>query len=155
MTDGPMTDGGSGRVWTGGCACGGVRYEIMATPSPVSFCHCGQCRRQHSHVGAYTTFPRDALRLVADDTLAWYASSERARRGFCSRCGTGLFWDPAAEPRMDATAGSLDEPTGLQADRHIWVDFKGDYYSLCDDGLLRRTSTEPGNQTLFNDPTED
>ena len=153
MADAPMAKAEDERVWTGGCACGCVRYEITARPSPVSFCHCGQCRRQHGHVGAYTTFPRDALRLVKDETLAWYPSSERARRGFCSRCGTGLFWDPVTEARMDATAGSLDEPTGLQADRHIWVDFKGDYYSLCDDGLLRRVSTDPGNQTLFNEET--
>ena len=135
------------RVWTGGCACGGVRYEITVPPSPISFCHCGQCRRQHSHVGAYTTFPRDALRLVKEETLAWYASSDRARRGFCSRCGSGLFWDAAGEARMDVTAGSLDEPTGLQADRHIWIDFKEDYYDLPDDGLLRRASTDPDNQT--------
>lgn len=145
-----MTGGvkaGAQRVWTGGCACGGVRYEITAQPGPISFCHCGQCRRQHGHVGAYTTFPREALRVVTEDTLAWYASSDRARRGFCARCGSGLFWDPAGEARMDVTAGSLDEPTGLRADRHIWIDFKEDYCDLPDDGLLRCASTDPDNHS--------
>lgn len=134
-------------IWAGGCECGGVRYEIAVRPGPISFCHCGQCRRQHSHVGAYTTFPREAFRLVKDETLAWYRSSERARRGSCSRCGAGLFWDPVGEARMDVTAGSLDQPTGLRADRHIWVDFKGDYYDIGEDGLIRKASTEPGNQS--------
>ena len=137
-----MTDGKS--VWTGGCWCGGIRYEITTKPGPISFCHCGQCRRQHSHVGAYTTFPRDALRVLKDETLAWYQSSGRARRGFCSRCGAGVFWDPVGEARMDVTAGSLDQPTGLKADKHIWVEFKADYYEIGEDGLPRVESTQPG-----------
>ncbi len=141
--------GGERRTWTGGCACGGIRYEIATQPGPISFCHCGQCRRQHSHVGAYTTFPRDAFRLLKDETLNWYQSSETARRGFCSRCGAGLFWDPIGGARLDVSAGSLDEPTGLRADKHIWTDFKGDYYEIGEDGLKRCTSTDvDGSSTL-------
>lgn len=134
-----------GRVWTGGCLCGAVRYTITEQPSAISFCHCGQCRRLHSHVGAYTTFPRTAIRITGDEQLGWFASSERARRGFCTRCGTALFWDPIGQPRFDATAGSLDEPTGLIADRHIWVDFQGDYYHIGDDGLPHLRSTDAAN----------
>ena len=138
-----------GRIWTGGCACGGVRYEITAQPGPISFCHCGQCRRQHSHVGAYTTFPREGLRLVKDEMLTWYQSSESARRGFCSRCGSGVIWEGIGLPRIDVAAGTLDEPTGLHADKHIWVDFKGDWYEIGDDGLPRKVSTDPdGGSTL-------
>lgn len=143
MTDNQET----GRTWTGGCLCGAVRYEITTHPGPVSFCHCGQCRRQHSHVGAYTTFPREGLRLVKDGGLSWYRSSDRARRGFCRVCGSGLFWDPLGEERIDVTAGSLDEPTGLKADRHIFVESKGDWYEIGDDGLVRQengASQPPG-----------
>lgn len=131
------------RVRTGGCLCGAVRYEIAGEVEPVSFCHCGQCRRQHGHVGAYTTFPRTALRLVSGDTLAWYQSSTAARRGFCRQCGSGLFWDPVAEGRIDVTAGSLDAPTGLTADRHIYVADKGDYYEIGEDGLPRYERSRP------------
>jgi hypothetical protein len=143
--------GGERGTWTGGCACGGIRYEITAQPGPISFCHCGQCRRQHSHVGAYTTFPKDALRLVKAETLTWYQSSETARRGFCSRCGSGVIWEGAGLPRIDVAAGTLDEPTGLRADKHIWVDFKGDYYEIGDDGLPRKASTDPdGSSTVVS-----
>lgn len=135
----------SDKLWSGGCLCGGVRYEIGGRPEPISFCHCGQCRRQHSHVGAYTGAPRAALRLVADSTLAWYASSDRARRGFCARCGSGLFWEATGDAAGDAaritvTAGSLDDADGLHADRHILVDCKGPYYEIGEDGLKRLTS---------------
>lgn len=135
-----MADGR--RVWTGGCGCGGARYEIATPPGPVSFCHCGQCRRQHSHVGAYTNVPRGALRWVTAETLAWYQSSETARRGFCSRCGSGLIWERVGDAGVAVAAGTLDEPTGVHADRHIWVDFKGDYYDIGDDGLVRVLSVD-------------
>lgn len=144
MTD--VTAGGE-QVWTGGCLCGGVRYAIDTHPEPISFCHCSQCRRQHSHVSAYTDLPRAALRLLTDETLTWYAASDRARRGFCARCGAGLFWealdqpDAGDGPRITVTAGSLDDASGLRVDRHIFVDHKGAYYDIGDDGVERRTST--------------
>ncbi|AWU93655.1 GFA family protein [Azospirillum ramasamyi] len=144
-----MTEHGSGenRIWTGGCLCGGVRYAIDVQPEPISFCHCGQCRRQHSHVGAYAGAPRAALRLLNDATLTWYVSSSRARRGFCVCCGAGLFWEALdqdradGEPRITVTAGSLDDASGLRVERHIFVDHKGPYYDIGDDGVERRTST--------------
>ncbi|ALG71599.1 aldehyde-activating protein [Azospirillum thiophilum] len=135
------------RAWTGGCLCGGVRYALDTRPEPISFCHCAQCRRQHSHVGAYTALPRAALRLLSQDTLTWYASSDRARRGFCVRCGAGLFWEMLEQapadggPRITVTAGSLDDATGLWVERHIFVDHKGGYYDIGDDGVERRAST--------------
>lgn len=135
------------QVWTGGCLCGGVRYAIDTRPEPISFCHCSQCRRQHSHVGAYTGLPRAALRLLNDATLTWYASSDRARRGFCARCGAGLFWEALDQggaevgPRITVTAGSLDDASALRVERHIFVDHKGAYYDIGDDGVERRAST--------------
>jgi len=144
MTDAKVVEE---RLWTGGCLCGGVRYVIDTHPEPISFCHCSQCRRQHSHVGAYTGLPRAALRLLNDVTLTWYASSDRARRGFCARCGAGLFWESLDQsgadngPRITVTAGSLDDASRLRVERHIFVDHKGAYYDIGDDGVERRAST--------------
>lgn len=132
------------RIRTGGCLCGAVRYEITVEPGPVSFCHCSQCRRQHSHVGAYTTFPREGLRMVTDGGLSWFRSSDRARRGFCRICGAGLFWAGDGNDRVEVTAGSLDEPTGLRAERHIYVDSKADWYDIGTDGLRREGEGTPG-----------
>ena len=35
--------------------------------------------------------------------------------------------------------GTLDEPTGQQLERHIYTDFKGDYYDIAD-GLPQEKS---------------
>jgi len=118
---------------TGRCLCGGVRFAVHGPLRAVILCHCGQCRRTHGHVAAYTSAARSHLRLDADDTLRWFESSPAARRGFCSRCGASLFWEPAGEDRVSIAAGCLDTPTGLASERHIFVRDASDYYRITDD----------------------
>ena len=112
----------------GSCLCGGVRFEADGPLREVWACHCGQCRRTSGHYWAATSVPMDRLRLVAEDTLAWFAGSAAARRGFCRRCGASLFWKPAGEDRMAIAAGALDGPTGLGTARHLHTGDAGDYY---------------------------
>ena len=35
----------SAQVYTGGCRCGAVRYELRGTVRDPCFCHCASCRR--------------------------------------------------------------------------------------------------------------
>jgi hypothetical protein len=121
----------------GSCLCGSVRFEITGPMRPVVACHCSQCRRTSGHVWAATSVPDKALRLIRADSLRWYRSSDRARRGFCAICGASLFWKPDGEDRTAIAAGALDQPTGLRLDRHIFTANKGDYYDITDD-LPRR-----------------
>lgn len=125
---------GAGDVKTGSCLCGAVTYEIAGPLSPVVYCHCSQCRRQSGHFYATTNVARADLRLIREDGLAWFRSSERARRGFCKMCGSPLFWQHDGTDRIAILAGGLASPTGLVEGRHIFVADKGDYYTI-DDGL--------------------
>lgn len=118
---------------TGGCLCGGVRYRAAGPLRPIVYCHCGQCRRTSGHFVAATAARKDALTVVADEGLEWFASSEFASRGFCSRCGSSLFWLPNAREYVSIMAGTLDDSAGLEAVEHIYVSDKGDYYELMDD----------------------
>ena len=58
----------------------------------------------------------------------WLASS----LNFCSRCGSVLFWDRAAEDRIAIAMGAFDSPTGTRLEKHIFVADKGDYYEIGD-----------------------
>lgn len=120
---------------TGRCLCGGVRYEVRGKLRPIIACHCSQCRRTSGHFVAATGAPTSAITLTSAATLVWYASSAHARRGFCSRCGGNLFWRPIDATRdwTSIMAGTLDPPTQLGIERHIFVADKSDYYSI-DDG---------------------
>ncbi len=118
---------------TGACLCRGVQFEVRGPLRDVIVCHCGQCRRTHGHVAAYTSAARADVVLDEESTLKWYASSERARRGFCSECGASLFWEPKGEGRLAIAAGCLDTPTGLKTVRHVFVHDASDYYEITDD----------------------
>ena len=88
------------------------------------------CRKAHGHIGAYTAAPKDALRITQSHGLKWYASSEVARRGFCSECGASLFWEASGRDHVSIAAGMLDAPTGLATTLQIYVSSAGDYYAI-------------------------
>ena len=121
---------------TGGCLCGMVRYKVVGELMPVINCHCSKCRRFHGHVGAYTATRREHLVLVESSGLKWYRSVQDETpdvyRGFCTECGSSLFWDPRGKQNISIAAGSIDPPTGLDTERHVWLSQKTDYYAISD-----------------------
>jgi hypothetical protein len=117
---------------TGGCLCGGVRYEVNGTLRPVIMCHCTQCRRMTGHFMAATAARLADFRLVAQEPLRWYRSSPQAERGFCGRCGSTLFWKDAGRAYVSIAAGTLDDSNGLAVAGHIFVRDKGAYYDIDD-----------------------
>lgn len=116
----------------GHCLCGNVTYTVSETPKNASVCHCGQCRRQSGHLWASAQVADDAI-TIKGDTLAWYRASAHAERGFCSACGSFLFWRLDGEDAVSFSLGSLNPPTGLCLEKHIFVADKGDYYAIADD----------------------
>ena len=129
MSTAPMTDD---TTHTGGCICGGIRYAIRGPMRPVIYCHCDQCRKTSGNFVAASECEKKALTFISDDTLTWYQSSDAARRGFCSICGGNLFWDRDGDDKMSIFAGTLDAPTGLAAESHIFVADKSDFLTIGD-----------------------
>lgn len=84
-------------------------------------------------MGAYTKADKADIIMIKDRNLKWYASSDKAERGFCSQCGSGLFWKPVDRPDMGILAGTLDQPTGLETIGHIFVDEKADFLTITDE----------------------
>ena len=115
---------------SGGCLCGAVRFEVTAPLRDVMLCHCAMCRRTHGHVAAYSAVPKPHLRMVESRGLKWYASSDIARRGFCSECGGSVFWESFSAAHISIAAGMLDAPTGLTTNLQIYVSSAGDYYDI-------------------------
>jgi len=118
------------QVVSGGCDCGGVRYEVRGRLRDVIACHCRQCRRTSGHFVAATACRRPAFRLVEDRTLKWYVAVPGFRRGFCTECGSSLFFEEEGGERVSIAAGTLDEPQGLKIVAHIFASEAGDYYPI-------------------------
>ena len=104
-------------------------------------CHCTQCRRSTGHVMAATAARHADFRVLADGGLEWFSASPRARRGFCRRCGSTLFWQSEGRDYISIAAGTLDDSSGLEIACHIFVADKGAYYEI-DDGMPQRIDGE-------------
>ena len=114
----------------GSCVCRAVTFRVEGPMRPVVACHCHQCRKTSGNYVAATSVPRGAVSI--DGSVAWFQSSDTARRGFCGICGGNLFWDgPGAN--LSIMAGTLDGATGLTLAGHIFCADKGDWYDLPDD----------------------
>jgi hypothetical protein len=122
---------------SGSCQCGAVRFTSTQPLTRATACHCVQCRKQSGHHFASADVPKAALSLQGAEHLRWYHASPQVRRGFCSHCGSWLFWEPLHREWTSVALGAIDGPTGVQLERHIFVSEKGDYYTLAD-GLPQR-----------------
>src|SRR5690349_5274872 len=121
----------------GRCLCGAVSFEVQASASAPSLCHCSQCRRLHGAPGAYIGAPLSDYRISSEESLNWYRLP-RSEQAFCKVCGSKLFWREAGGSQdLDVSIGSLDSPTGLKLGRHIFTRSQGDYYEIGHDGVPR------------------
>lgn len=117
----------------GSCLCGAVTFEVAADLPPPDACHCTQCRKQSGHIFVSTDVPKSSLSVAGSDKVSWFQSSENIRRGFCSLCGSSLFWEPLHRDWTAIAMGAFDDPTHTSIKMHIFVTEKGDYYEISDD----------------------
>lgn len=128
---------------TGGCLCGGVRYEIEAPLRHVTHCHCSMCRKFHGAAfGTYAVVASARIKLVADSTLRAYRSSSRVSRKFCATCGSSLFWDHDDHPdKLGIAIGALDDDPIARPEAHIYVKDQACWFQITDE--LPRYDRDP------------
>ena len=137
----------------GACLCGAVRFDVEIPEPNFGICHCGMCRRWCG--GPFEAAHCRDAQFAKDDGLAWYRSSDWGERGFCSRCGTSLFWRLADKTRgmMAVSVEALDENSDLSLLHHIFVDHKPARYEFADD-RPRLTEAEILAELGFAPPSE-
>jgi hypothetical protein len=130
------------KTLTGKCLCGAVRFSASGPFEHAEACHCSQCARWTGSFFVSTTVRRSDLNFLNNDTLKWFNSSATGRRGFCTTCGSSLFWERVGGEEIDILAGSLDQPSGLRIVEHIFVADKADFVEIPDD-----VRQHPGSRT--------
>ena len=116
----------------GSCLCGAVKFTVSGVLKAPDACHCVQCRKFSGHFSVSTDVPRDTLSIVGSEHITWYFSSAKVRRGFCSICGSSLFFDPPAKDWIGIFMGAFDGNTNTQTELHIYTAETGAYYSITD-----------------------
>ena len=134
----------------GACLCEDVRFDANGDIKRVSACYCGQCRKQNGGGPFYGVELQGELNIENEKSLEWYASSEKAIRGFCGRCGSSLFWRSNDDASFfDVSLGALNDSRQLSLDAHIFVDSCPTYMSVPD------TAPHFTEEEVFENPLKD
>jgi hypothetical protein len=114
--------------FTGGCVCGGIRYEITAEPIMMLKCHCRDCQQiTGGGFAAAMLVPAESFRLTRGQLRYHFTSSIRRgkhKRGFCPECGsrlTGTEFEGNDSQFVGVLAASLDDPSWFQPQMDVFV----------------------------------
>jgi hypothetical protein len=111
--------------WTGGCACGALRWCAKGEPMLQGLCHCRSCQRVSGsgHVG-FICFPESAVTLSGATVSARRigGSGRPAARHACPACLGVIYGTGEVMPGMiNLYAGSLDDPARFKHKIAIFV----------------------------------
>ena len=136
------------KSYTGGCACGALRYETSSEPIAESHCQCPDCqKRSGTGHGSYLTFPRRADVKTTGEARDWRVAgdsgSEKAY-AFCPICGTPVYITFVAMPELIAIhAASLDDP-GQFDPQFVTYRIHGHAWDTMDPSLQKFERMPPG-----------
>lgn len=109
----------------GACQCGLVRFQVTLPSKWAAHCHCRMCQRAHG-AAFVTWFGVDSGAALIDDpqrVLRWYPSSTGAERGFCSRCGSPLFFRSARWPdELHIARAQIEGEIDRLPEAHVYWD---------------------------------
>jgi hypothetical protein len=120
----------------GGCACGEVRYRLTTEPLFTHCCHCLNCQRQTGsafvinllieadHVEVLSGDPQP-VDVARDD-----GSKQRIFR--CPTCQVAVFSEYGWPEMWFVRGGTLDDPSGVTPDVHIFTRSKLPWIALPD-----------------------
>lgn len=120
----------------GQCLCGAVRFAIAPPTLFCAHCHCRFCRSAHgAAIVTWVGANEDRFSFLAGEELVrWYQSSPQSRRGFCSTCGSSMFYTSTLSPGEIHVARALipgDVDRAPQA--HVFYDHRQAWLECADD----------------------
>ena len=111
--------------FTGGCACGAIRYSVAGQPVATNDCQCRQCQYDSgTGHGSYLTFAGRPVTRSGSPSY-WDIVGDGGtvkRRAFCPTCGTPVYiMFPAMPDVFVVRAGSLDDPGRYKPQVVTWT----------------------------------
>ena len=131
---------------TGGCLCGGVRFEVTEPPVSASYCHCTRCqRRTGTAASAQARIVPGSLRITAGEELVRrFQPPDGFPKEFCSQCGSALWSRSPEDPdTVSVRMGAFDEDPGVRPALRQFVAYAAAWEPIPDDGLPRYAEGRP------------
>ena len=132
------------RPLTGGCMCGGVRFEIGRPLGPASYCHCTRCQRRTGTAASAQARlePGSLMVLQGSELVREYQPADGFAKAFCSSCGSALWsrHPDEAEP-FSVRLGAFDSDPGVRPRYRQFVAYACQWEEIPDDGLPRHAES--------------
>jgi len=118
----------------GGCACGAVRYRLASEPLFVHCCHCLNCQRQTGSAFVVNVLiETDRVELLdgEPEPIAVPRSGGKKQKIWrCPTCQTALYSEYTSPRVRFVRAGTLDDPSSVAPDVHIFTRSKLPWLTL-------------------------
>ena len=120
----------------GGCACGEIRYRLASDPLFIHCCHCLNCQRQTGSAFVINAIiETDRIELLAGeprpvDVPRGKTGKQRIFR--CATCQVAVFSRYTRASTRFVRAGTLDDPSRVAPDVHIYTRSKLPWVTLPD-----------------------
>ena len=132
---------------TGGCLCGGVRFEVRQPLGAASYCHCTRCQRRTGAAASpqARVAPGSVAVLQGAELVREYLPDDGFAKAFCSACGAHLWArDPDEDEPFSVRLGAFDSDPGVRTSYHQFVDYAAPWEPIPDDGLPRYPESSRG-----------
>jgi hypothetical protein len=136
----------AGLPLTGGCVCGGVRFEIAEPLLAAGYCHCTRCqRRTGTAASPQARIAPGSLRITAGAELVRsYEPEGGFVKEFCSACGSALWSRSPDDPELvSVRLGVFDGDPGVRPSYRQFVADAAPWEPIPDDGLPRYPELRP------------
>ena len=116
----------------GHCVCGEVEITIKEYGDFVYTCHCDTCRRMNSGpVLSVDPGPKENVDFQRGKDKITIYNDEGIERGFCSVCGSNLFWHDREDNHYCMNAELFDDIIkNASFNLELFYDMKPDYYAF-------------------------
>jgi hypothetical protein len=131
---------------TGGCLCGGVRFEVDEPPISASYCHCTRCQRRTGTAASPSVrIVPGSLRVTAgEDLIRAFQPPDGFAKVFCSNCGSALWGQNPKNPdALSVRMAAFDEDPGIRPSYRQFVAYAAAWEAIPDDGLPRYAERPP------------
>jgi hypothetical protein len=131
---------------TGGCLCGGVRFELTRPAEAAGYCHGTRCqKRTGSASSAQARIDGTTFRLLRGEQLVkgWQHPDGGFEKCFCSECGAHLFSRSEDGSQMSVRMSAFDGDPGVRPSWRAFVAYAAPWEPIPDDGLERFEEGRP------------
>jgi hypothetical protein len=136
----------TGLPLTGGCLCGGVRFEVDEPLVSAGYCHCTRCqRRTGTAASPQARIVPGSLRVAAgEELLREFVPPGGSPKVFCSACGSALWSRHREHPEvLSVRMSAFDGDPGIRPSYRQFVAYAATWEPIPDDGMPRYAEARP------------